>query len=235
MDNDGDLDLVSANLAHPRYIEVSDMSMLLRNEGAPNWHFTDGRAAAGIKYAETHSDPVWWDVDSDGDLDLFVTSIYQNCGSFLYLNNGRGHFQDVTWLAGARTFNGWGCAACDYDHDGDLDLAVGSGSGFSLLRNDGIWGAQRTRHWLQVRAEGVGSNTAGIGARVTVTRRGVSQTRDVEGGRGTTSQSSLVSFFGLGGNEEPVDVEVRFLGGSTVRLSDVDVDRTIVVRESTEQ
>ena len=50
-DNDGDLDLFIANLAHPRYIEISDVSQLLRNDGLCHkvigadtlwyWQFTD--------------------------------------------------------------------------------------------------------------------------------------------------------------------------------------------------
>ena len=36
-DNDGDWDLFSANLAHPRYITFSDRSMLYRNDGDGTW------------------------------------------------------------------------------------------------------------------------------------------------------------------------------------------------------
>lgn len=230
-DLDGDLDLVCANLAHPRYIDVSDRTMLLRNEGAPSWGFTDARAAAGIKYAETHSDPSWGDVDADGDLDLFITSIYGNCGTFLYRNLGRGRFEDITWLAGVRSFNGWGAAMSDYDLDGDLDIAVASGSGFHLFRNDGPAGGGRLNHWLEVVVKGTESNAAGIGARVTVTQDGRSQIREIEGGKGTTSQHSLTAFFGLGGSSEPVDVEVRFLGGGVAAATGQGVDRRLVIVE----
>ena len=231
-DNDGDLDLVSANLAHPRYIDVSDKSMLLRNEGPPSWSFADERAAAGIKYAETHSDPAWCDVDADGDLDLFVTSIYPNCGSFLYRNAGQGRFEDITWLAGVRSFNGWGCATCDYDLDGDLDLAVASGSGFRLFRNDGLGRDGHRNHSLQVLVVGTTSNKSGIGARVKVTGARGTQIREVQGGKGTTSQHSLTAFFGLGSDDGPVDVEVSFLGGETVTLKDAHVDQRLVVVET---
>ena len=234
-DNDGDLDLASANLAHPRYIEVSDMSMLLRNEGPPSWSFTDARAASGIKYAETHSDPAWCDIDADGDLDLFITSIYENCGTFLYRNVGRGHFEDITWLAGVRSFNGWGCAVSDYDLDGDLDIAVASGSGFRLFRNDGPARGARRNHSLLVRAVGTASNTSGIGARVKVASARGAQIREVQGGKGTTSQHSMTAFFGLGSDEGPVDVEVRFLGGATVVVEDVEVDQRVVIRETDQE
>ena len=232
-DNDGDLDLVCANLAHPRYIEISDKSMLYRNTLSDDGRFHDRRADAGVKYAETHSDPSWGDVDQDGDLDLFVTSIYPNCGTFLYLNDGLGRFEDVTWLAGVRSFNGWGTAMCDYDQDGDLDIAVASGSGFRLFRNDGMLteGVGGSRHWLAVRCRGTGSNAAGIGARVRVKSGSRTQIREVQGGKGTTSQHAMTAFFGLGPRGRTVDVEVRFLGGAAVVLEDVGVDQIITVVE----
>ncbi len=244
-DNDGDLDLFTANLAHPRYIDVSDMSMLYENpwrtdgptaEAGVARPFRQRRNAAGVKFAETHSDPSWGDVDLDGDLDLFITSIYPKCGTFLYRNDGSGSFEDITWLAGVRTFNGWGSAMSDFDLDGDLDIAVASSDGFRLFRNDGLAGSagERPRRWLGVRAVGRRSNAAGIGARVTVDRGGRSQIREIQGGKGTTSQHSLTAFFGLENWDLPVDVTVDFLGGGTVRLVDVTTDQVITVVESLE-
>ncbi|MBD3348707.1 MAG: hypothetical protein GF400_05885 [Candidatus Eisenbacteria bacterium] len=238
-DNDGDLDLVCANLAHPRYIEVSDKSMLYRNMFRSDGAFPDEdafrerRADSGIKYAETHSDPSWGDVDNDGDLDLFITSIYPDCASFLYVNDGTGDFRDVTWLAGARTFNGWGAAMCDYDRDGDLDMAAGSASGLRLLRNEGTVTERQggSRHWLEVRCQGSLSNATCIGARVTVRSGGRTQIREISGGKGTTSQPSMIAHFGLGGRDDPVSVEVRFPRGQKVVLEDVDPDQIVTVVE----
>ncbi|MEO0082748.1 MAG: FG-GAP-like repeat-containing protein, partial [candidate division WOR-3 bacterium] len=124
-DNDGDLDLFTADLAHPRYIEFSNRSRLYQNQGPKVYpRFTDRRAEAGIRYEETHSDPAWADVDNDGDLDLYVTSIYEGRRSFLYENqlitrNPKPNVQtpgffEVTWLSGTRCYNGWGCAFSDF-------------------------------------------------------------------------------------------------------------------------
>jgi len=144
-DNDGDLDLFVANLAHPRFIEISDISQLLKNDGIGYkviesdtlwfWQFTDITKLAGISYDECHSDPLWLDVDNDGYLDLFITSIYENERSYLYKNNGDGTFTDITFLSGTRVYNGWGNATSDLDRNGLTDLVVASGSGDKILFN----------------------------------------------------------------------------------------------------
>jgi tetratricopeptide (TPR) repeat protein len=225
-DNDGDLDLITANLAHPRYIDFSNKTFLYENQGAPNWTFVDRRAQAGIKYDECQSDPAWGDVDNDGFLDLYITCIYENMRSYLYRNKGDGTFEDVTYLSGTRAFNGWGCAFSDYDNDGDLDLVVGSGSGVKLFRND-----SPIRHWFQVKVVGTTSNKSGIGARVEAVQEKLRQIREIEGGKGTTSQHSLVAHFGLGNQSAPVQVTIRFPSGASRLIKNVTVDQRIEVVE----
>jgi len=257
-DNDGDLDLFCGNLAHPRYIEFSNRSMLYENSLGPSpasptslvaGHssllsppFRDVRAASGIRYEETHSDPAWADVDNDGDLDLYITSIYEGRRSFLYANQripsptcafprlmptAPRPFSDVTWFSGTRVFNGWGCAFADFDNDGDQDLVVGSGSGVRLFRNDTRFG----NNWLKVRVIGRRFNRAGIGARVTVTQGKNRQIREVEGGKGTTSQNSLIQHFGLGQFDTPVTVEVRFGPHSRKVVKGVKPNQLLTVTE----
>jgi hypothetical protein len=233
-DNDGDLDLFTADLAHPRYIEFSNRSRLYENRGARTEpRFVDRRAAAGIRYEETHSDPAWADVDNDGDLDLYITSVYEGRRSFLYLNQGQtrpaapASFHEVTWLSGTRSFNGWGCAFADFDNDGDLDLVVGSGSGLRLFRND----TRNRNHWLKVKVTGSSANRAGIGCRILVTQGRKRQIREVQGGKGTTSQHSLVQHFGLGPDTNRVTVEVRFAPDRRVVMKGITVDRLVVINE----
>ncbi len=222
-DNDGWMDLYVSNLAHPRFIMFSDKSMLLRNQG--DGTFMERFYGSGIDYCETSSDPAWGDFDNDGDLDLFFTAVYDGRYSRLFRNDGRDRFSDATAEARASVNNGWGCAWCDYDHDGDLDLAVGSGSGFRLLRNGG-----NDNHWLEVELAGTSSNRAAIGARVRVVAGPLSMVRDVQGGRGTTSQNMLAAHFGLGGYDGEVEVSVRWPGETEyVRVATSAVDRRVRV------
>jgi len=75
------------------------------------------------------------DYDNDGDMDWFVTSIYNGdgvaeYGNRLYRNDGTGTFEDVTVAAGVQD-GGWGWGACtaDFDNDGALDIVHVNGWG----------------------------------------------------------------------------------------------------------
>ena len=146
--------------------------------------------------------------------------------SFLYRNKGDGTFEDITYLSGTRAFNGWGCAFSDYDNDGDLDLLMASGSGVKLFRND-----SQPRHWLQIKVIGTQSNKAGIGTRIKITQDQRRQIREIQGGKGTTSQHSLFAHFGLGDDLSPIQISVRFPSGHTRLLENIAVDQRIEVVE----
>ncbi|MCK4654164.1 MAG: VCBS repeat-containing protein, partial [Candidatus Cloacimonetes bacterium] len=178
VDNDGDLDLITANLAHPRYIDFSNMTMLYINCGAPDWKFTDVRRDTGIRFEETHSEPAWGDLNNDGFLDLYINCVYEGRRSFLYMNNCDGTFREVTFLAGVRHFNGWGVAFTDFDNDGDLDILAAGGK-IQLFRND----TPKSGNWLEVKVIGK-DHSDGIGTRLTLSNKQISLTREIQGGKG---------------------------------------------------
>jgi hypothetical protein len=221
-DNDGDLDLISANLAHPRYIEFSDMTMLLAND-LKHEKFSNIRKSAGITYDECHSDPSWGDVNNDGYLDLFITSIYPNRRSYLYLNNGDKTFTDITYFAGVRTFNFWGAAFSDYDNDGDLDLLVCSGEGIHLFRNE-----SEEINWLEIKILDKNGKTPIIGTRVEVTQDKLKQIREVQGGKGTTNQHSQTLYFGFP-TKDNVDIKVKYLDGKETNLQNQKLNQVVKI------
>ncbi|MHC4821480.1 MAG: FG-GAP repeat domain-containing protein, partial [Planctomycetota bacterium] len=154
-DNDGDSDLyVTTTRGGNVYFE---------NTG--DGKFRDRTREAGLKLIVESMSPTFFDVDSDGDLDLLVTntanwtldsfdeglryyrgpsSLWDLVGAekaynVLYLNDGTGKFTDVSEEAGIRG-RGWGgdTAVFDYDEDGDLDVYVCNMFGANLLfQNDG--------------------------------------------------------------------------------------------------
>ncbi len=71
------------------------------------------------------------DFDNDGDIDWFVSSIWDetepptwgSSGNRLYLNDGSGQFTNVTERAGIAIGHwGWGACAADFNNDGWLDI-----------------------------------------------------------------------------------------------------------------
>ncbi len=134
LDNDKFLDLFITNLAHPRYIKFSDLNMMLMNQEPPDYHYTDRFKHSGMGFEETNSDPAFADVDNDGDMDIYITSIYPGRYSHLYLNDGNGFFTDATWLSGTRVENAWGAAFADFNNDGYIDLAVAGENGEAAIR-----------------------------------------------------------------------------------------------------
>ncbi len=125
-DGDGDSDLlfVDSSLL-PGYEGEPPVTRLLRNDGPGadgRLAFVDVTARSGIVVTAYGHGVTAGDVDSDGDLDLYVTSFGANQ---LFRNDGDGTFTDTTAAAGTGDpLYGTSAAFADPDHDGDLDLYV---------------------------------------------------------------------------------------------------------------
>lgn len=221
INNDGHIDLIVVNFAHPPAFQ--DRTMVLLNSGPPHYTFKNinEENSAGIHYQESYAKGALGDYDNDGDLDLFITTVYPNDDGTLFENDGTGHFTDVGDRAGVRGNDGYGVAWVDFDNDGDLDLSTAG----KLMRNRG-----NSNRWLKVRAIGNGpSNHAAIGARVTVTAGQQEYVREVQAGH-SGNQDPLVAHFGLADHSAPVEVRVRFPSGQVVTRQ-AEVNQTVQIHE----
>jgi len=215
LDNDGDFDQIAANLAHPRFFDISDKTQVLIQ--GDDHVFTDlsgdwqrPQSLAGLRYQETHSVPALADFDQDGNLDLVITAVYDGRPTDFYWGNGDGTFRLDSYHAGITTTNGWGVAVSDIDNDGDQDV-------FAHVPFVNRVDDSRKGHWLQVRVLGnVDANWNAIGAIVRVTSASGTRTRQVEGGTGSGDQDSQYLHFGLGGDDRVDRIEVSFPGGKSV-------------------
>ena len=218
-DNDGNLDLYLAN-------DGNQANVLYRNNG--DGTFTDVTVEAGVGDTGTGRNPLFADIDNDGDLDLYMVNAGQ--ANVLYRNNGDGTFTDVAWMwGGDDASGGQGAATGDYDNDGYLDLyVVNLGAPNLLYHNNG--GDNR---WLVVRAVGTISNRDGIGARVTITSDGHMQMREVRAGTGWLCQDSLPVEFGLGAYAGVATVTIHWPSGDVQTLTNVATNRVVTVTEPT--
>lgn len=129
-DADGDVDL---------YVALRDEgNLLLQND---NGKFTDVTDEHGLFEPRRTVGACWFDMDSDGDLDLFTAN--QNGDRDGLFRNDSGQFVDVAAERDMdqprRSVNDGsvGCAITDFDNDGDLDLYVAAYGPDRLYQNDG--------------------------------------------------------------------------------------------------
>ncbi|MFN7735927.1 MAG: CRTAC1 family protein [Pirellula sp.] len=120
---------------------------LLRNQG--DGTFEDVTQSAGFHHRGWSSSAAWFDLENDGDLDLYIAhygvwspALDKRCFNAqgeidrcapadfsgepdeLWVNQGDGTFRDASEFLKAFPFRGVGVVACDFDLDGDTDLYV---------------------------------------------------------------------------------------------------------------
>ena len=250
---DGKLDLYNVEIAHWWAGQSSDKSDLLVNtsEGTSIAFERSGRTTMGLEWEHPTTD---WneggivgaaaDMDNDGRQDILAgASDYPDQFSLYFHQKTDGSFEEIGAAQGLHHPCTSGMTVSDFDRDGDLDIVVGSGTARDCSK---IWSSNEVHfyendanqygHWLGVKlvGDGVSTNRAGIGARVTIDANGTKLVRELGGGYGHMGmQNDTVVFFGLGGCEILHAVEVTWPNGARTveRFENVVADRFVELRQ----
>jgi enediyne biosynthesis protein E4 len=239
-DNDGDDDLVIANL-------TGEGSTLYENTGSGI--FRDVAAARQLRprsLAYTGFGAAWFDADNDGWLDLLtVNGAIETIQSLaaagdpfplhqrkqLFRNVAGTRFEDVTAEAGAAfaaSEVGRGAAFGDIDNDGDVDVVVANNNArLRLLVNER---GSRSR-WLGVRVLTDRGRDA-LGAQVQlVLADGTMRQRRVRSDGSYASANDPRVLFGLGDRGEPRRLRVRWPDGRVSEWPWNAVNRWVLVQD----
>jgi hypothetical protein len=233
---DGSLDILKTHFA-------DDTAVLYRNDGKGNFEDITNSSGLGVETRYISWGAGLFDLDNDGNPDLFwVTgSVYPEIEAKLpnypfksprivFRNLGDGKFEELLDQAGpgvAAQHASRGCAFGDFDNDGDMDILVlNLNEPPSLLRND----VTGNHHWLKVKLIGSKSNRSAIGARVTAQYGGKKQAQEVLSQASFYSVNDLRLHFGLGAAEK-ADLQIRWPNGSTERVTGVEANQLVTIRE----
>ncbi|MCP4114324.1 MAG: CRTAC1 family protein [Desulfobacteraceae bacterium] len=139
LDNDGDYDMVKG---HTSADTGPASNQILKNNG--NGHFSDATSDIVSSRKEYTRGVVTFDMDNDGDLDIFCVSGYLGTGdpvnekNELYRNQGGLVFETVTENEAYDALAGQGVTDTDFDGDGDIDLIAANRTGdVNILENNG--------------------------------------------------------------------------------------------------
>lgn len=184
-----------------------------------------------------------FDAEHDGDLDLYVTNghiidnidlvnprlTFEQTDQF-YLNDGTGHFADVSSSVGAAlAVPGVGRAVAVGDIDGDVDLDVlvtHNDRPAVLLRND----AARRGRALALDLRSRHGGRPAVGARVTVSAGGRVWVRELMAGGTYQGQHGHLVHVGLGDVDGVDEVVVRWPEGEVETLAGAAVTLDAVMR-----
>ncbi len=243
IEGDGDLDIYTTNITLAPPNQMVRTNLLLVNDGLPS-PFSDQAVARGVWDTFWGWGTSFFDVDLDGDLDLYAVNgrsagdggYWSDRPAKLFVNdgggqhpNGSGYFTEIGEAAGADDHgNGRGFVPFDYDADGDLDLLILNVAQPARLYENVT---PTSNHWLGINLKGTTRNRDAIGAKVRVTASGKTQLREIIGGGSFYTTPPLEAFYGLGAATKADSVRIDWPGGASTTIPNVPGDRRITIVE----
>ena len=154
-----------------------------------------------------------------------------NVINYVFKNNANLTFTDMGKQWGINLpSNSNGAAYADLDNDGDLDLVVNNiNLPAFIYRNEA--GKKTGYHYLDIKLEGEGMNTQGIGAKVSIYIKGKEQYLEQMPARGYQSSVSPILHFGLGKEIQVDSLVIAWQSGKQQLLINVTSNQLLHVQE----
>ncbi|MEL7060591.1 MAG: FG-GAP-like repeat-containing protein [Acidobacteriota bacterium] len=228
VDGDGDFDLFLTHLE-------GETNTLYENRNGVCRDVTAALGLAAPSWRSTGFGTGFLDLDNDGRLDLFAVNgavkLFSETAPSadaaplgqldqLFWQRADGRFLDVSSLGGSafeRRDVGRGAAFGDVDNDGDVDVLIANNGGRARLLLNRV-GQDRSWIGLDLRRRDGGVAIGAVVQRVAETDRRVFRVAR-DGSYASSSDPRVL--VGLGDEELPVTIEVRWPDGSRERFSDL--------------
>lgn len=154
-----------------------------------------------------------------------------NVNNYIFSNTDGLTFKNVTHEWGMyRASNSNGAAYADLDNDGDLDIVVSNINQPAFIYQNTV-NKKSNNHFLQVKLQGEGKNTHGIGSKVIAWTNGKMQQLEQVHARGYLSAVSPVLHFGLGPEVKVDSLVVKWNSGKEQTLKDIAADQVVLLSE----
>lgn len=207
--------------------------------------FTDITAPSGIRDLSMNMAGYctgFYDFDNDGWKDMFVArggvesvpapGVPIDQQNTVFRNPGTaGKWTAWTAAAGLATAppeRHRGCAFGDFNGNGRMDVvATALSANAELWMND----TANSNHWLDIKLRGTRSNRDGIGARIMVVTKHLTQYNHMTTSVGYASSSDGPVHFGLGPDARADLVRIWWPSGTVQVVNNVDGDRVVTLTE----
>lgn len=231
-DNDGDMDLLLSQFAHPPFVKQYDhrATTIYRNElnGGSNVTFTDTRDDNGIELEETFAGCSWGDINNDGLQDIMTTVFYGCRYVDIYMQKPDNTFEIRTQEFGVQNITtGTDAAWIDLNNDGKLDLIAGEGNKVRLWLNQ----APFYNNFVSFDLVSTSTNSQAIGARAYVYANGKTYMQEVSAGRGQNIQKPARLHFGLAQANMLDSIIVVWPNGVREKFNGIDVNNHYRITE----
>lgn len=152
--------------------------------------------------------------------------------NYLFRNQGDMTFENVSAKWGfSQPLCSQGMALADFDNDGDLDVVVSNTDTIASLYKNGASEANKN-NYLKLQLKGVGKNTFGIGAKVTLYTGETIQYQELQTSRGYQSSSQPLLHFGLGKGSVIDSVVIVWPDNTYKTLKEVKPNALLIVEQT---